>query len=103
MNKALSVAGNLVSMLALFALIAYVGLNTAYDLGTISQSADSGLFRNIRDMLVIPGFALGLIGLGLSGTYVTKNKDELGTVEMAAPIAIPALTIIGLGLFVFVL
>lgn len=103
MDKFLSMAGNIISMLALLAFVGYLGFNTAYDLGTISQSADAGMFQDWRDMLVIPGFVLSALGLGLSTTYVLRNREDLNAIEMAAPIAIPAVALIGLSLFVFVL
>jgi hypothetical protein len=103
MNKMLSLSGNIMSMLALLAFVGYMGLNTAFDLSTISQSADAEMFKDYRDMLIIPGLVLGVLGLGLSGAYVAKNKDELSSLEIAAPIAIPVLSLIGLALFAFVL
>lgn len=103
MNKMLSISGNIASMLALLVFVGYLGLNTAYDLGTISQSLDSDMFKDLRNMLVVPGFVFGALGLGLSVAHVTKNKDDMGTLEMAAPIAVPAISLIGLALFVFVL
>ncbi len=103
MNKILSLSGNVASMLSLLAFLGYMGLNTAFDLGSISQSADAEMFKDYRDMLLIPGLAFGLLGLGLSGAYVAKNKDEMSSLEIAAPIVIPVLSLIGLALFAFVL
>lgn len=103
MNKFLSITGNLLSILTLLAFMGYIGLNTAYDLSTIAQDENDSMFRSFRDMLLVPTFVVGLLGLTLSSVYVAKNRDELTAMEMLLPLLIPALSLGGLALFAFVL
>jgi hypothetical protein len=103
MDKFLKLSGNILSILAVLAFMVYAGLNTAYDISSVYQDANAELFKDIRNMLLVPGFVVAGLGLALSGAYVAKNKDELSGLEMAVAVGAPTLAAAGLAVFAFIL
>ena len=103
MDKFLKVSGNILSILAVLVFIAYAGLNTAYDISAVYQDGNADMFKDIRNMLLVPGFVISGLGLAISGAYVAKNKDELTGLEMGVAIGVPVLVAAGLAVFAFVL
>jgi hypothetical protein len=103
MKKNLSVAGNIFSIIALVGFIAYAGLNAFYDINSIYQADNIAMIKEFRDLTILPGFISGGLGLLISGIYVSKFSDELSTVEKAIPLSLPAISLIALSVFVFVL
>lgn len=103
MDKILKLSGNILSILAVLTFMVYAGLNTAYDISSVYQDGNAELFKSIRNILLVPGFAVAGLGLALSGYYVAKNKDELSGLEMSVALGAPAFAAAGLAIFAFVL
>lgn len=103
MDKFLKVTGNVLSILSVLVFIAYVGLNTAYDISAVYQDGNADMFKSIRNMLLVPGFLTAILGLAVSTAYVVPRKDELSNLEIGVAIGTPVLVSAGLALFAFVL
>lgn len=103
MDKALKITGNVFSILAVLLFIAYVGFNTAYDISSVYQDGNEAMLKDLRNMLLVPGFVVAGIGSVVSGAYVARNKDELSNLEMGVAVGAPVLSAIGLAIFAFVL